>query len=436
MNHKTTFNHKKIGIWGFGVVGQSAAQWLQQFDCSVQILDKIQQNHPASIVQTEESIEYFLTHNDIIIASPGISIHQYKRYHHKFMCELDIFAQEFYGITVAITGSVGKTSITTAMQHCIPQSIAAGNIGYPMLSALLQNPQPKTIILELSSFQLLHSKTFAPDIAIITNFYANHLDYHKNEEEYFLAKCNIFKYQQSHQKAIIPCSLIKRIENSMSIQSQIFLTCTQNCAHHDYPTFFIQNNVIKFNNTPIVENIDRFPHFTYQENWLQIIATLYLQNISLQNIHETLQSLPGQEHRLEKIITYQGSTFYNDSKSTVWQATKAALTTFDNQSCALFLGGLSKGADRTPLIQFLQNKPITVFAFGKEAQQIQNLCNQYTISCSTYQNLQDAVQACLNQPLPQNIILSPAGSSYDLFKNYQERGTIFKNLIKTAFQNH
>lgn len=431
-NHN--FKNKKIGIWGFGIVGKSVYDFIRPFSGSIQILDKQCQTNPHWIAQTEASITQFLEYNDIIITSPGIPLLNYQAYHHKFITELDIFAQQYTGTTIAITGTLGKTSITHAIQHCSAESIAAGNIGYPMLTAACQKPAPSKIVLELSSFQLQYAKIFAPDIALWTNFYPNHLDHHANENEYFISKCNIFKHQKEHHFAIIPCNLRQRIQDTINIKSQLFLTCNQQCATHTYPTFYIQNNniVLSQNNkeqTIIFDQVKSLPIYTYAENWIQIIAALFLQNIDLANLLERLDSIPAQEDRLEKITTYNGTTFYNDSKSTVWQATQQAITALQDESCALFLGGISKGTDRSPLIAYLKGKPVTVFAFGKEAKLLKNICDQYNVECFSSQNLEEALQICMSKPLPKNVLFSPSGASFDLFKNYHHRGTIFKELV-------
>lgn len=430
-NHN--FKNKKIGIWGFGLVGKSAYDFIQQSPCSIQILDKQCQANPHWIKETESSITNFLENNEIIITSPGIPLHQYQKFKDKFITELDILAQQYQGSTIAITGTLGKTSITHAIQHCIPNSIAAGNIGYPMLTAAFQSPLPKKLILELSSFQLQYIKTFAPDIAIWTNFYPNHLDHHLNENEYFRSKCNIFKNQKENQVAIASCNLIQRIQNTININSKIFLTCNHHCKSHSYPTFYIQNNNIVLSSQEatkiIFHDIKKLLNFTYIENWIQIIAAIYLSETDLKNLTKRLNSIPAQEDRLEKIVTYNGTTFYNDSKSTVWQATQQAVESLGNKPCALFLGGISKGTDRSNLIAYLAKKPITVFAFGKEAELLQSLCNKHNVTCIPSPTLEEALQKCMNKPLPPNILFSPAGASFDLFKNYHHRGTFFKDLV-------
>lgn len=433
------FKNKKIGLWGFGVVGKSIYDYLQPFHDKIQILDKqLLEHQPNSILQTPLSTQIFLEHNDIVVASPGIPIHSYKQYRHKFITELDIFYQEYKGFSVAITGTVGKTTITNAIAHCTDTGIAAGNIGYAMLNAAMQ-PSPKKIILELSSFQLQYIEKFAPNIAIFTNFYSNHLDHHASEEEYFKAKCNIFKNQTKNDIAIIPCNLILAIKSHATIQAQIFLTCKEGCATHQYPTFMAQEDriVLKKTDTAItlLKDLQSSSCFTYEENMIIIIAALYLQNIELAQIAHKLQTIKTGEHRLEKFATHTGSTFYNDSKSTVWQSTKKAIENMNNESCTIFLGGLSKGADRAPLIQYFHNKTISVLSFGKEAELIKALCDKYNVACAPFATLEEAVHACFTKPLTKHILLSPGGSSFDLFKNYQERGNMFKNLIKKQIQN-
>ncbi len=436
-NSTTNFNHKKIGIWGFGVVGKSVYDFLKPHTNQITVLDTKPQHVAGWILQTQESIIPFLEHNDIIIISPGIPVHAYQNYSHKFLCELDIFAQTYQGKSIAITGTLGKTSITKGIAHCIAASVAAGNIGYAMLEAQKHIAKQAPIVLELSSFQLQYQKNYSPDIALWTNFYPNHLDHHQTEDEYFAAKCQLFALQKKDQIALLPCNLIKRIKQTTDLAATIFLTCTDHCARHDYPTFYVRNDRVLLAQpqqlpSTIFSDITDLPEYTYQENWLQILATLHLANIDLTTIDHKLQAMPQQEDRLEKVLTpLQNTTIYNDSKSTVWQATACALKSLGDESCALFLGGISKGTDREPLIDYLQNKAITVFAFGKEATILKNMCDQKQIMCHAFGNLKDAVHACLQRyPLPKHILFSPGGASFDLFKNYHERGQIFKDLIK------
>lgn len=432
--------NKKIGIWGFGIVGKSVLEYLQKYDAQIQIMDRNDHPEISIIKQTPENIIQFLEHNDVIIPSPGIVLLDYQKYEHKFIHELDIFSQHFHGKTIAITGTVGKTTITSLLAQCIPNSIAAGNIGYPMLNVLDMHPTPKQVILELSSYQLAGTKQFAPDFAIWTNFYPNHLDHHKDEQEYFQAKCNILIHQNSKQTALLPLEIIHDVEKNITLKSNIFLFATTQQDQTKYPLFFIDHNKIwlqKNNQKELVfDQLDKLPDITFAQNWLVIIATIYLHNISPQHLLTVAQTLKPEPHRLEFVCNLHKVKVYNDSKSTVWQATKQAIDRFNTQNSlkqniALFLGGISKGTDRTPLIQHLQNKPIAVFAFGKEAEHIATLCKNYNVVCHTSSLLESALQQYLKEQHKFDILLfSPAGASFDLFKNFEDRGTQFKAMIK------
>lgn len=428
---KINLYNKKIGIWGLGIVGKSVLGYVQKFTNQIQIMDQNPAN--ASIIQeTQENIAQFLQHNDIIIPSPGIILYHYKNYAHKFVQELDIFAQEFHGTTIAITGTVGKTTITSLLAQCIPNSVAAGNIGHPMLHTLKE----LTVILELSSYQLQYAQNFAPDLAIWTNFYPNHLDHHQNEQEYFVAKCNMLKYQTKYQTTLLPYNLIDKIKQYITPQAQIYLFSEKQNYHAKHPTFFIdKNQLLLHQNNQIIlvlDQLDQLPDITFTQNWIIILAAMYLQKISLQQFATLTKTLKPQEHRLEFVKNLNDVQIYNDSKSTVWQATQSAVDKFDNKRLALFLGGMSKGTDRTPLIQHLQHKNITVFTFGKESETLANLCTNFQIPHWSASTLQEALTQYLTQQKNFDILLfSPAGSSFDLFKNFEDRGTQFKKMINS-----
>jgi UDP-N-acetylmuramoylalanine--D-glutamate ligase len=444
---KINFTNKKVGIWGMGIVGKSVLEFVKKFTDKIQLMDKKTDPQFHIIPETPQNIKNFLHDNDIIIPSPGIVLHDYQNFAHKFVNELDIFAQNFTGTTVAITGTVGKTTVTSLLSQCMPNSVAAGNIGHAMLNLLQSNnvrpeclAQAKSIegpttILELSSYQLQFAKYFAPDLAIWTNFYPNHLDHHANETEYFIAKCNMLKNQRTDQIALLPYNLIEQITAHVTPKAQIFLFETKNTTtNKNFPTFFVHNNqlLLKQNNQTrlIFNNFNHLPDITFEQNWIIILAALYLQNIPLQQILTFAQTLKPEPHRLEFVKNIDNVAIYNDSKSTVWQATEQAVQRFESKRIALFLGGISKGTDRSPLIKSLQNKPITVFAFGKEADILSGLCTQFQIGHHSATTLEQALtQFQIKQNNFDILLFSPAGASFDLFKNFEDRGDQFKAMI-------
>lgn len=426
--------NKKIGIWGFGVVGASVFNYVKKLTNYVQILD--QKPHPTLVVilQTPESIQKFLHENDYIIASPGIPLHNYESYRHKFICELDIFASEYHAATIAITGTAGKTTITDFIAQSIPHAIAAGNIGFAMLDVLELNPLPPITVLELSSYQLQYAHDFAPDIAIWTNFFPNHLDHHKNIDEYFQSKCNILKFQKPNQKAIIAHELLADVQKAVNYQGSLYTYGLKKPDNSTTPTFYIENNNVvlyEHNQTTIIfENCNRLPQTTFVTNWIVILAALYLHQQNMSKLD--LAQLQPQQHRTEFVQKYHHVEIYNDSKSTIWESTKQALTKFPDKKIALIIGGMSKGANREPLFEYIaQQKNITPFIFGKEQEMLAAFCNKYHVPYYKAETLEQLLEIFKTEYQNFDVLLfSPAGSSFDQFKNYQDRGNTFKKLIQ------
>jgi UDP-N-acetylmuramoylalanine--D-glutamate ligase len=428
--------NKKIGIWGFGVVGKSVFNYVNKFTNYVQILD--QNTHPeiTIILQSPKTIQKFLDENDYIIISPGILLHEYEAYRHKFICELDLFAPNYDGTTIAITGTAGKTTVTDFIAQSIPNSVAAGNIGFAMLDVLKLDPKPATVVLELSSYQLQYSNKFAPDIAIWTNFFANHLDHHKDIAEYFAAKCNILKHQTKDQKAIVHHDLIYEILKNIDYQGKLFTYSGNkpNDFKNTSGTFYVENNGLFLwqngETITIFNNFNNLPSTTFQENWITILATLYLTGQDLSSLNFT--DCTPQPHRVEYVGMYKNIAIYNDSKSTICESTKQALSLFLDKKVALIIGGLSKGANREPLIEYIaQQKNITLFIFGEDKNLLASFCNKYQISYFTTKTLQEILEIFKKHHTEFEVLLfSPAGSSFDQFKNYQDRGNQFIKLIK------
>ena len=438
------FTGKKIGVWGAGIVGKSAIKFFQQENAIIQLLNKEKveglNKSIQQLEQTPENIIQFFEHNDYILPSPGIPLHDYAKYYHKIVTEVDILEDRYTKPIIAITGTAGKTTVTHLLQKIFNlqrTTIAAGNIGYPMLNLLTKDHGEELAIIELSSFQLQHAQQFAPSFAIITNFFANHLDYHKSKEEYKYAKINIFIHQKPGQQRLIPASFLPR---KTEVESEFFTFGKKTEEKATCPTYYIEENKIIFDNglkKSELCNIGKLPTYTFPENWLVIMATLHLNNIVIDDaLCEKLHSFTLPDHRLAPICTINGSTFYNDSKSTIWQSTAQAIDQV-KKPISLFLGGLSKNIDRAPLIEKIKDtKEVTVFAFGKEAEEIKKQCADQKIPAFSSATLEESFEQCVKVITEtQSILFSPGGSSYDLFKNFEERGRAFENLVKSLQTN-
>jgi len=439
--------NKKIGIWGFGVVGKSALAYLRTLTPHLEVFDN-NPLPPESItlldgIPVAPDLKTFLEQNDFIVPSPGIDLYPHAHYSHKWLSELDLFAHANTGITVAVTGTSGKTSVTQLLGQLINahgiQCAVGGNIGTGMLE-LLRNKSDMTL-LELSSFQLELNKSFAPDLAIWTNFSPNHLDRHGKLESYFEAKYKMLAYQNSEQQALLPWSLrdqLKKYNPSSALNFFTTHTLTPEqlgAVDTQERVYFIKDGVIvEYHNqtTTQLMHVDTLPKISFLDNWVLICAALHLLNIPTTAIAQATANLQLPEHRLEHVATIRGIDFYNDSKSTTPTSTFAAIAQLQARPIHLFLGGISKGIDRSDLIKNIKGKVVHVYCFGKEAEILYDLCLTHGIPSSAYATLETAVADCIkNMHSGDQLLFSPAGASFDLFKNYEERGKIFKALVNS-----
>jgi UDP-N-acetylmuramoylalanine--D-glutamate ligase len=327
--------------------------------------------------------------------------------------ELDIFAANITIKTIAITGSVGKTStvtlLTELLNRCGIRSIAGGNIGTPMLDLIAKQQNYDVIVLELSSFQLEQSHSFTPSIAAITNLFPNHLDRHGDLAEYAQAKGKLILHQQENDWAIIPFEFL-----------EAFIPYTA----HQKVLWLAQDSYLEII-SPELLNI------TFAQNWQLIFALLEQWGIELSTALNHCTSLTLPEHRFEKVGTINGISFYNDSKATIAESMLESVARLKTQPILLFLGGLDKGVNRAPSIAQLPKNIVHVFCFGKEAENIHILCTKYGLESSSHSTLEAAWSVCSTiAQTGDTVLFSPAGASYDLFKNYEERGNAFKKLVQ------
>lgn len=450
---------KLIGIWGLGVVGESLVRYLiGEGQSDLLVYDhKLTPERLANLqlpgtVQVLNKLEDFLNQADLIIPSPGVDLTNYQAYADKLVCEVDFFFERWHRPIIGITGTLGKTTLTTQITELLQKlgvgAVAGGNIE-PAMCDLLRSAVADSCdgtisgqqqaVLELSSFQLEYAQHFAPDLAILTNFYPNHLDRHGTIAAYLAAKLKIFQYQTANQIALVP---LEQLASLPKINSQLYGFSLQ--APEDLPAycmgiFYLQDHQVKlWTSTGVISVLDlaNLQISTHQINLVILGAVVYLWGLqaslkALAPVQITAQI----EHRLEKFHTFNQIDFYNDSKSTVSESTLAAVARLQGQPIILILGGLGKGVDREPLIAKLQSQVKMVVCFGSEAGQLNQYCQKYQIPSLVFSDLSPVVSALVSLVQPgDQVLLSPAGSSYDLFANYVARGREFKRLVQESFK--
>lgn len=480
-----------IGVWGLGVVGRSVITFLVHnknsfSDTKIEIFDKRPLTESEiswcnnNDVAIAHDIHQFLEHNDTIIISPGVNIDAiYEQYVHKWVSELDLFGHYCTRSLISITGTVGKTSITTLLSDLLLASgkkvAVGGNIGIACLDLItkqeLETPKKQKlnqhqkqystsmeyVVLEVSSFQLAYTRCYAPDIAVLTNFSPNHIDWHNTQAAYFKAKLKQFVHQKVGQKALIPFALKKKIDTTCALKSMCYFFAPTKPTEQELTElktgetlFYLDNKTIYTltRSSPITDRSDTHAHahnyaytpllsiadlpaITFDCNWLIICSVLSIIGFDCATLPGLTHMLTVPEHRLEKCAHTNNVTIYNDSKATTIASTLAAVNQLQPHPLLLILGGLSKGVDRAPLCEQLKGKVKKVYTFGAESAHLKNMCEQYKVPAEQCESLEEVVKKSIDDSVSgDQILFSPAGSSFDLFKDYAHRGNVFKELVK------
>lgn len=447
---------QNYGVWGLGVVGKSVLRYLlknaTQFNVNqLTVMDKrtptpdeeqFLRQH-GIIYISQDNLASFFASNDIIIPSPGIDLTNVSEHFHKIITEIDLFYDAWKNqkkYIIGVTGTIGKTTVvhllSDLLKHNGFQVTTGGNIGIPMFD-ILNEPAPWAL-LELSSFQLEKAKRFTADIAVITNILPNHLDRHSTLEAYTEAKYALMCHQNKpNQKALVPWSLRTTFKKYSNRPLSLFSMSPvkQNDLHDDTLYYFDDQKLLKITKTTTTSyTIPPIPDISFKENWLIILAVCEMLGLLKEGLAFPVLTLPA--HRLQQVATINGLTFYNDSKSTIPQSTLAAVDHIHSLSSQnptrihLFLGGLSKGVDRSSVIPLLKSKIASISCFGVEADMLFEACRKAGITAFKHKSLEESFENCIAQAKVNDIILfSPSGSSFDLFKDYKERGEKFASLV-------
>lgn len=329
---------------------------------------------------------------------------------------------------IGVTGSNGKTTTTTLiyeiLKHAKKSVVLAGNIGFP-LSSLADNIKSNNILLmEISIQQLCNLDKFKTNISVLTNIYEAHLDFVGNKENYINVKKRIFNHHTKKDIAILNYDNIDVLNNTNDIMSSKLYFSKNNktdCYIKDNAIYYKDNKIINISDISLkgIHNL---------ENIMASILTVKQFNVSDDDIISVLKEFKGVEHRIEYVKEIDGIKIYNDSKSTNVKATQIALSSFIEPTI-LLLGGLDRGHSFEELTEYMGNVKL-VISYGQTKNRIKEYCDKINKECIVVDTLKDAVLVASNNATKGDVILlSPACASWDQFKDFEERGKIFKEYI-------
>ena len=439
---------KKVAILGFGKEGKSTFNYIRKHNPNFKLfIHDINENliNENEFLRGDMLTRFNLGYNyldglkdyDVIIKSPGISLKDVDttRYENNITSQIQLFLDCYKSQIIGVTGTKGKSTTSSMIYKVLKdQNIDAlllGNIGVPVFDYLDNVKAETKIVVEMSSHQLEFLKT-SPHIGIILNLFEEHLDHAGNVEHYYQSKLNMFEYQSRIDYAIY-CEdneILDKLVNSEKREAQLIkYKFADNKQESD--TIYCDDNFIYYKNKPVY-NINDERNIIGRHNLTNIMAVFAVVNIlglSNKEASNSINSFEPLEHRLEHVGMYDGVTYYNDSIATIPEATINGIESLGIVN-TLIIGGMDRGIHYENFIEYLKNSmieniicmPETGYKIGV---QIPNK-NVYKA-----ENLEIAVDIAKKVTKKGMIcLLSPAASSYNQFKNFEEKGSCFKELVR------
>ena len=440
------FANKKVLVLGLAKSGESAARLLDKLGAIVTVNDgKPFEENPAAQSLLEEGIKVItgghpleLLDEDFewMVKNPGIPYNNpmvMRALEKKIpvITEVELAYLISDAPIIGITGSNGKTTTTTMIAEVLTaggqNGLLSGNIGFPASQVAQDAGETDTLVMELSSFQLLGIEAFHPEIAVITYLMPTHLDYHGSFEEYVAAKWNIQKNMTASDYVILNFNQDLAKELAKKTAAKVIPFSTQEKVDGAY----LDGGVLTFRGEAIMKASELgVPGSHNVENALATIAVAKLRGIDNQVIKETLAHFGGVKHRLQYVGEINQVKFYNDSKSTNILATQKALSGFDNSKVILIAGGLDRGNEFDELVPDIKGLKKMVI-LGESAARVKRAADQAEVDYLDASDIRDATRKAFSVAEPGDIVLlSPANASWDMYKNFEVRGDEFLAVFK------
>ncbi len=418
---------KKVLILGFGREGRSTygiiRRHLPEKEIGIADIKELEFSAPFTTLHTGKTYLESLKDYEVIIKTPGISFRDFIIPRDVIItCQTDLFLHFFKSFCVGITGTKGKTTVATLLYAMLKKAgknaCLIGNIGVPALEAL-EDGKAEIAIVEMSSHQLEFT-TASPQLALLTNIYPEHLEHHNGFTGYVNSKFNIIKHQNSQDCFI--CNALQCYDGF--------------CDFSKIPSTVIKVTTNISGYEKIYETVEFNEHLIGNHNiqnaFLATAAARKL-GVSDKDICQAISEYGGIEHRLELVGTYNEIRFYNDALATIPQATIAGIEGIGNVD-TLVLGGMSVGVDLDSFENYLFNSNVSnIIGLPDTGRQIcialaNRSCNKNLI---LVEDMEQAVEKAFEiTQKGKSCLMSPAASSYNVYKDFEHKGKHFKKLVQ------
>lgn len=433
--------NKKIAILGFGIEGKSTYRFIRKYsNQKITILDKndFEINDDNIIKITGDNYLNNLEEYDLVIKSPGISLKELdlKNISQKITSQLELLLEINRDNIIGITGTKGKSTTSTLLYEVIKDqyknTYLLGNIGTPVLDEIENYNEKSILVIEMSSQQMefIHE---SPHIGIILNLYEDHLDHAGSLEHYQQNKLNMFKYQKNSDYSIYSSDneTLNELVNKNNYKG------IKHTVRFDYEN--LGNNTTRIKDKKIYINEEEI--YTDGErniigdhnlkNIMFVLTVVKYLNLDFSKAQDVIKKFKGLKYRMEYIGTYNDIKYYNDTIATIPEATISAIEAIKDIDTLIF-GGLNRKISYEKFIKYLKNSnvnnficmPTTGSIIGKELEKT-NKRIFYT------ESLKEAYEISKKYTKKgMSCILSPAAASYEYFKNFEEKGKAFENIVK------
>ncbi len=436
--------NKKILILGFGKEGQSTYKLIRKYLQNQQLYiadNKEDFQKDYKFLEQDNNVTYIsgnkyldnLDEYDIIMKSPGISFVgiDTSKYINKIKSQLELLLEFFNIFTIGVTGTKGKSTTSSLLYKILKEQnrkcMLLGNIGVPVFDYVSSMEDDIIVILEMSSHQLEYMK-LSTNIAILLNIYEEHLDHYESFEKYAEAKCNIYRYQKESDYFLYNADNEMLNKLIQTTNGHTYKVSIEDRAGSD---IYLRNDKVYFKDKEIYNRNEK-RNLIGDYNLNNIMFVLGVSELLKLDINKTIKSISEfkpLEHRLEFVGKYNDVLYYDNSIGTIPMATIEAVKSLKYVD-TLIIGGMDRGINYQDFIEYLNNSDIkNIICMPKTGHDIAKALKKER--AYIVEDLEEAVNVAKKVTEKGKIcLLSPAAASYGFFKNFEEKGNLFKKLVK------